>query len=239
MPDSTYALARRGLRTRIADPLSRRARARRWLVFQRLMDPRDHERVVDVGCGDLGLAAFAPRFSITGVDREARPGYEAQGRDFVQADATELPFGDREFELAYSNSLIEHIVSPDGRARFAREIRRVGARYFVQTPSRWFPVEPHSLLPLVHLLPRWLGRRLWRLGVSDDPFEHTRLLGPAELRRLFPDAVIVRERLGPFTKSLIAAGPRERVRGGGGGDGRAALPTRRPGRGRPRGSSSG
>jgi SAM-dependent methyltransferase len=228
MAEETYGLARRGLRTRVADPLSRRARARRWALIQRLIEPRPGARVVDVGCGDLGLAAFTPQLAITGVDREPRPSYEAAGRRFVQADATDLPFADGEFELAYSNSLIEHIVDPADRARAAGEIRRVGVRYLVQTPNRWFPVEPHSLLPLVHLLPRRLGRRLWRLGVSDDPFEQTRLLRAAELRRLFPDAVIVRERFGPLTKSLIAAGPAELVRGGA---------TRRRGPGRPRGSS--
>ena len=157
----------------------------------------------------MGLAAYGPDFAITGVDRVPRPGYAEGRRRFVQADATALPFDDGAFDIAHSNSVIEHIVDPDARRRFASELRRVGRRYFVQTPNRWFPVEPHSLLPLIHWLPRALGERLWRFGVSGDPFDQTRLLGPGELARLFPDARIVRERLGPLTKSIVAIGPRE------------------------------
>ena len=212
--ERVYGSARQGLRTLLAERVARRSRLRRAALLERLIAPAAGERVVDVGCGAIGLAAFAPDLRITGVDRVPRPGYAEEGRRFVEADARSLPFGDGEFDLAYSNSLIEHVVDPDDRTRVAEELRRVGRRYFVQTPNRWFPVEPHALLPLVHLLPRRLGRRLWRLGVSGDPFEDTRLLGAGELRLLFPDAVIVRERVGPLTKSLVAAGPRERLPGG-------------------------
>ncbi|MGH2803497.1 MAG: class I SAM-dependent methyltransferase [Thermoleophilaceae bacterium] len=212
-----YTHARQGLRTRLAEVVSRRARAARRQLFERLMQPGPDDPIVDVGCGQAGLAAFAPDLAITGVDREPRPGYAAGRHRFLQGDATALPFADAEFEIAYSNSVVEHIVDPGARQQFADEVRRVARRYFVQTPDRWFPVEPHSLLPLVHWLPRRLGRRLWRLGVSGDPFDETLLLGPRELRALFPDARIVRERLGPLTKSLVAVGPapgRPGVRGG-------------------------
>src|SRR2546423_879242 len=129
--------------------------------------------------------------------------------------------------MAYWTSVIEH-VPPSDRGQVAGEIRRVSGRYFVQTPNRWFPIEPHVLLPLFHLLPLRARRPLWRLGVSKDPFEDVRLLGPRQLRKLFPDGVLVRERLGPLTKSLVIAGPVELVGGG---------PTRRRGRGSRLGSS--
>ena len=222
-PASVYGRARRTLRTRLAEPVARRSRERRAELFRRLMAPADGDRVVDVGCGEAGLAAHAPDLDVTGVDLADRPGYP--GRRFVRADARRLPFGENEFAIAHSNSLIEHVVDPHDRARVAAEIRRVAARYFVQTPNRWFPIEPHSLLPLVHLLPRPLGRRLWRLGVSSEPYDGTRMLGARELGRLFPDAEIQRERLGPLTKSLVAAGPQ------------GPPATRLRGRGRPRGRS--
>jgi SAM-dependent methyltransferase len=207
--ESVYGAARQGVRTRLAERFAVRARARRADLFRRLMDPRPGQRIVDVGCGELGLAAHQTGNEITGVDIVDRPGYAGPNRSFVRADARELPFADDEFEIAHSNSLIEHVGDRRDRERVAAELRRVGRRYFVQTPNRGFPIEPHSLLPLVHLLPRRLGRRLWRFGVSDDPFDDTWLLGARELKELFPDAVIVRERVGPLTKSLIAAGPRE------------------------------
>jgi SAM-dependent methyltransferase len=204
----TYASARQGLRTRLADRYSARARAGRRELFGRLIDPRPGERAVDLGCGAAGLAAAEPDLEVTGVDRNAQPEYP--GARFVQADATSLPFAEAEFDIAYSNSVIEHLPSA-ARVDYARELQRVAQRWFVQTPNRWFPIEPHALLPFVHWLPRRAGRALWRLGVSGDPYDEVRLLGAGELRRLFPDAVIVRERTGPFTKSLVAVGPRERV----------------------------
>jgi SAM-dependent methyltransferase len=178
-------------------------------LFLRLMRPQEGDRVVDVGCGEGGQAILPPGLDVLGVDRVDRPAYAQGSRRFLRADARALPFADGEFEIAFSNSVIEHIVDAADRARYAAEVRRVGRRYFVQTPNRGFPVEPHALLPLVHLLPPSLGRRLWRFGVSTDPYESARLLGARELRRLFPDAAIVRERVGPLTKSLVAAGPVE------------------------------
>jgi SAM-dependent methyltransferase len=200
--------------------------APKWIGCQRLLDAQLRslgaltmdraavaagERVIDVGCGWTGLGAFWHEGEVTGVDIVNRPGYEGERRSFVRADARALPFEDGSFDIAYSNSLLEH-VAPADRGRVAREIRRVADRYFVQTPHRWFPIEPHVLIPLFQFLPLGLRRRLWRFGVSRGPFEDIRLLGARELRELFPDAVIVRERFGPLTKSLIALGPRERVR---------------------------
>ncbi len=208
--ESVYGASRRGALVRIAEPLARRARRRRWRLYRRLIAPRPGETVVDVGCGPAGLAAFEPDAAITGVDRVNRPGYAAGERRFVRADARALPFPDGAFDIAWSNSVIEHL-DPADRPRFAAEVRRVAGRYFVETPNRWFPVEPHVLLPAFQFLPRAARQRLWRLGVSDDPFTDIRLIDAAELRRLFPDARIVRERFGPLTKSLIAAGPAERM----------------------------
>jgi SAM-dependent methyltransferase len=203
------AAAHQGIRTRIAERFSSRARTARWELFTRLMDPGMDSSILDVGCGDAGLAAYGPQLAVTGVDRSARPGYANGRRRFVQADATALPFDGGAFDIVHSNSVIEHIVDPDDRRRFASEVRRVSRRYFVQTPNRWFPIEPHSLLPFVHWLPRAWGARIWRFGVAGDPFEQTKLLDKRELAHLLPDARIVRERFGPITKSLVAVGPRE------------------------------
>jgi SAM-dependent methyltransferase len=207
-----YAEARRNPLTRVADPLAAQARRRRHAMLWRMIDPKPGERIVDVGCGPAGtgLAALEPEAPITGVDSVNRPGYASGPRSFVEADARALPFEDGSFEIAYSNSVIEHL-DPSDRPRFAAEIRRVAGRYLVQTPNRWFPVEPHVLLPGFQFLPKGARRRLWRLGVSKDEFADIRLLDAAELIGLFPDAVIVRERFAGMTKSLIAVGPARKV----------------------------
>src|SRR5580692_6583772 len=147
MPD-VYATAQ-GPLARVASPLAARARARRHARFFALTGLPPGARVLDVGCGQLGLRALEPELEITGVDLADRPDYPGP---FVRADASEgLPFDDGEFDLVYSSSVIEH-VAPERRAAFAAEIRRVGRGWFVQTPAASFPLEPHSLLPAAHWL---------------------------------------------------------------------------------------
>ena len=204
-----YDEARQGLLTRIAEPLARRSRRRRLRLYRDVLAPRAGEAIVDVGCGEHGLAAFEPGFEITGVDAVERPGYP--GARFVRGDARALPFSDGQFAIAYSNSLVEHI-EPADRRRFADEVRRVAGRYWVQTPNRGFPIEPHVLLPGFQFLPQGAQRRLWRFGVLRTPYEPIHLLDSDELQGLFPDAVILRERFAGLTKSLIAVGPAEAIR---------------------------
>src|SRR4051812_34880950 len=142
-PMGVYATAR-GPLARLAEPFAARARARRHALFLELTGAGASTRIVDIGCGTLGLRALAPGLDITGVDRVERPQYPGP---FVRADATgRLPFADGEFDLAYCNSVLEH-VGPAARGALAREIARVARRYWVQTPAFSFPIEPHALLP--------------------------------------------------------------------------------------------
>jgi SAM-dependent methyltransferase len=207
-----YGHGKRGLRRWLGSRLGERARRRRHAIYRDLMAPRRDATIIDIGCGAAGLAQFEPESQITGVDLSDRPpdGYEAPHRHYVQSDARALPFADRKFDIAYSSSVIEH-VAPSDRPAFADEVKRVAKRYFVQTPNRWFPVEPHVLIPFFQHLPVSARRRLWRYGVAATAFQDIRLLDARELRTLFPDALITRERIGPLTKSLMASGPRDRI----------------------------
>jgi hypothetical protein len=95
---------------------------------------------------------------------------------------------------------------------------RVGRRYFVQTPARWFPIEPHFLFPFFGVLPvrarAWLLRNLhigWRYEIAtrDESFavaRSVRLVGGRDLRDMFPGSRLYRERLGGLTKSYVAYG---------------------------------
>jgi SAM-dependent methyltransferase len=195
-----YATAR-GPLARVAAPLAVRARARRHAAFFALAGLDEEARVLDLGCGALGLRSLEPQLDITGSDLVAQPDYPGP---FFQADATVgLPFEDGEFDLVYCSSVIEH-VPPERRSRFAAEVRRIGRRWFVQTPAYSFPIEPHALLPAAHWLPPGARRRYWRLGAAVD-WEDIRLLRRAELEALFGPARA--ERLGPFAKSWICLSP--------------------------------
>ena len=187
----------RGPLPRLAEPFAKRARERRHARFLALLAPAPGMRIVDIGCGSPGLIGLAPELDVTGVDLLEHPGYPGP---FVAADAAAgLPFADGEFDLAYCNSVIEH-VPPARRAAFAAELRRVARGWYVQTPARSFPIEPHSLLPGAQWLPARLRRPYWRLGAQGD-WEDVSLLARGELEALFGPAE--RERFGPFTKSWV------------------------------------
>lgn len=201
-PIDVYGTARGQTRARIASPIAARARARRHATFFGLTGLRPGMRVLDVGCGTIGLRALEPGLEITGVDLYPRPTYPGP---FLQADVTEgLPYEDGAFDLVYSSSVIEHVPRAR-RAAFAAEIDRVGRGLYVQTPAYGFPVEPHSLLPFAHWLPARLRERYWRLGAQGF-WEDIDLLGRAEMTRLF-GAQVHAERLGPLAKSWIAIRP--------------------------------
>ena len=202
-PTDVYGTARGQTRARIASPIAARARARRHAAFFGLTGLQPGMRVLDVGCGTLGLRALEPGLEITGVDLSPRPGYPGP---FLQADVTEgLPYADGEFDLVYSSSVIEH-VPPERRAAFAAEVDRVGRGLYVQTPARSFPIEPHSLLPFAHWLGPALRRPYWRLGAQGN-WEDIHLLSRSGVRALFPDTVVHAERLGPLAKSWVAIRP--------------------------------
>ena len=199
-PGRVYGTAR-GPLARLASPLAARARARRHARFFPRAQLPAAGRVLDLGCGQIGLRALEPELDITGVDLVDRPGYP---EPFVRADASAgLPFASGEFDLVYCSSVIEH-VPPSRRAAFAAELRRVGRGWLVQTPAFSFPLEPHSLLPGAHWLPPRTRRLYWRLGAAGE-WEEISLLRRAEVEELFGPALA--ERVGPLVKSWVCVRP--------------------------------
>jgi SAM-dependent methyltransferase len=199
-PSEVYPTAR-GPLARIASTYAARARRQRHERFFKLTGLPPGGRVLDVGCGRLGLRALEPELDITGSDIAPDQGYPGP---FVQADASEgLPFADGEFDLVYCNSVIEH-VPPGQREAFASELRRVGRGWFVQTPAWSFPLEPHALLPMAHWLPPRLRRPYWRLGATGK-WEEIALLRRGEIEALFGPALP--ERAGPLVKSWVSVKP--------------------------------
>src|SRR5207237_4103979 len=115
--------------------------------------------------------------------------------------------------IAFSNSVIEHVGDWSAQSAMAKEIQRVSKAYWVQTPNRYFPLEPHFLFPGFQFLPRAVRRWLagwwpfgWlRPGLPEtlEECDRIRLLSAQEMRKLFPDGELVREGLFGLTKSLV------------------------------------
>jgi len=204
----------------LVDAAVRRFRTGRMRRFLAAFGVTAETRVLDVGGTPLNwlLAGIRPRVTLVNMPRALEP--LPAGFEMVCATGCDLPFADEAFDIVFSNSVIEHIGDPAARRLFADEVRRVGKSYWVETPHRWFPVEPHLCTPFLNFLPRrwqdWIVHRgtVWDLLERPTPdrreyyIEHylneVRLLDAGELSRLFPEARILRERFLGVTKSLIA-----------------------------------
>ena len=135
---------------------------------------------------------------------------------YVQGDGRQLPYDEAEYDIVFSNSVIEHLSTYENQKQFAREIRRTGKSYWVQTPNRWFFVEPHLITPFIHYFPKSIQKHLLRWltvwGLIARPtkahvegfLEEVRLLRESEMKQLFPDATIYIERFLGVKKSFIA-----------------------------------
>jgi hypothetical protein len=140
----------------------------------------------------------------------------ASNIEWVAGDGCDLQYDDDAFDICFSNSTIEHLHTYENQQRFAAEVRRVARSYYVQTPAKSFPFEPHWLGFFVHWLPRrWQPRvarwgTVYGLAVKPSPSEvdalvdEYRLLSYREMRALFPDGEIRRERFLLMPKSYVA-----------------------------------
>ena len=63
-------------------------------------------------------------------------------------------FKHNQFDIAYSTSVIEHLRDSENQRTFAAEVACVAKLYYVQTPNRWFPIEPHLVAPIIHFFPK-------------------------------------------------------------------------------------
>jgi hypothetical protein len=135
---------------------------------------------------------------------------------YARADACNLSYPDRSFDIAHSNSVIEHVGDWDAQVRFSREVARVASGYFVQTPNYWFPWEPHfgtlgfQFLPMplqVSMLmarQRGFRQRAATVDAAVRSIQGCQLLDQRRFRTLFADAEFVREKFLGLTKSLMA-----------------------------------
>ncbi len=192
-------------------------RKRRHQWFLDRIKPKELDRLIDVG-GYAGTWASnpIPVAEIVTINVDC-PSPGRSGNIISKAgDARRLEAGDGEFEIGYSNSVIEHVGTWEDQKAFANEIRRVARRLWVQTPAHGCPIEPHYLFPFIHYLPKSWRRRLapftlWGLISRPSPelieeyVETIRLLKLSEMKQLFPDCEILTERLlFVFPKSYVA-----------------------------------
>ncbi len=221
--DSSGSVIRRLADNSNAQSLATRMRRQRFQLFLSLLKSLEgHVEVLDIGgtqqFWDLMLGDEAPDIRVTLLNIEHQ---RVSSKRFISAagDARSIPqFADNSFDVVFSNSVIEHVGNYSDQRRMADEVRRVSRRYFVQTPNRRFPLEPHFLFPFFQYLP--LGTRAWLVNRFDIGWyrripdrsaalaevESIQLLTRREFAALFPEARIHEEKFGGLTKSFVAIG---------------------------------
>jgi SAM-dependent methyltransferase len=189
---------------RLADTISLRSRQRKLRLFIDELNPTAETSVLDVGADELGFGDhdggcatmnfFEEHYpwpeQITALGLHDGAGFRVRypGIEYIQGDACALPFADGQFDVVFSNAVIEHVGGRERQRRFVSEAIRVGRRVFLTTPNRRFPVEVHTRLPVVHWLPDAISHRVYRVAGKESATELD-LLTRRSLASLFPGRV--------------------------------------------------
>jgi hypothetical protein len=163
----------------VADPsslpirIATQARRRIYERFLRKTSIQPAETLLDVGVtsdrsyeSSNYLEAWYPhknRITAVGIDDAEFLEQLYPGLTYRRADGRSLPFADDSFDVVHSSAVLQHVGSADNQKAFIAELTRVAKRVvFITTPNRWFPIEVHTVLPLVHWLPPQWFRRVLR-----------------------------------------------------------------------------
>jgi SAM-dependent methyltransferase len=190
---------------RLADEISLRSRRRKLELFLEELRPTGETSVLDVGVDELPfgegegcttLNFFEEHYpwpeQITALGLYEGAGFRARYPHirYVQGDACALPFADGEFDVVFSNAVVEHVGERERQRQLVSEALRVGRRAFITTPNRWFPIEVHTRLPLVHWFPERISHPVYG-AVGKEGAKQLRILSKRELESLFPGRVRV------------------------------------------------
>jgi len=219
---------------RIKDIYSNNARKKRAQLFRNLLLPKEQDKILDLGGGNGNhinmILENSNKYDVTVADileddlKQAREKFNF--RTVQLKEGMKLPFKDREFDIVFCNSVIEHVTIQKNliwkekdkkkfeqdsliqQKLFADEVRRISKSYFVQTPNKYFLIESHSWLPFVIVfLPRNIQifiikffNKFWFKKTTPD----WNLLTHRIFNDFFPEAEILEEKSIGLTKSLIA-----------------------------------
>ena len=187
---------------KIAANISAESREHKYAQFIAQCRPTPGDTILDIGVNtteyspsDNYLEKHYPhKQNITAVGLEDGSTFTTRYPEitYLQTDGRTLPFTDNQFDIAYSNAVIEHVGGREEQIAFLREAFRVAKKGFLTTPNRHFPIELHTRVPLLHLL---LSQSLFDaflrlIGKSWATGDYMHLLSERDLRSLLSTAGI-------------------------------------------------
>ena len=196
----------------IAFKISAFNRKRKWKIFLDEINPSRELMVLDVGFSENEYSPvdnfieknypYPEMMTALGIDTPDNFKARYPKVSVVQYNGKFFPFKNKAFDICWSNAVIEHVGTRDKQLLFLKEIKRVAKKAFLTTPNRYFPVELHTRIPLLHYLPKQafdtylkLTGKTWATG------DYMHLLSLSELRNLLLDAGISEYKI--FKNKLI------------------------------------
>lgn len=176
--------------------ISARSRKKKHAFFLKKVRPQSHETILDVGVNATEYSDtdnYLERFyeypeNITAVSLDDISTLKERypRSTFLQADGTNLPFADNQFDIAFSNAVIEHVGSTEQQKKFLEELIRVSKRGYLTTPNKFFPVEVHTRIPLLHILlpKKYFDAFLRKIGKAWAADDYMNLLSKSDLHSL-------------------------------------------------------
>jgi ubiquinone/menaquinone biosynthesis C-methylase UbiE len=196
-----------------AKPLHKRFRNEKIQLFLSLIRASGGGgRLLDIGGGSgidgefLNLYKHFDEVAVVNLTPQPIAAPTGVVLEALVADGRNLPFDARSFDWVFSNAVIEHVGAWSEQQRFASEIRRVASRgYFVTTPNKFFPIEPHTMLPFYQFLPLSIKKKVapFSPGYLRE-YEEIHLISRAQMKTLFPEAIILAMGFPVLGNSLIA-----------------------------------
>ncbi len=196
------------------------ARKKMFDLFNQVIQPTATSRILDLGVtpeqtlpeSNLFESLYPYKHNITAASIEDAYFLEDiySGMKFVQITDSSLPFEDNEFDIVFCSAVIEHVGDQNTQQAFVTEALRVSKKFFFTTPNRQFPIDFHTMLPIIHWLPQ--SKHQWILSKLGYDFwaktENLNLLTPQTLLNLFPSqtSTLYKYRLFGLPSNLILYG---------------------------------
>lgn len=200
------------IRNMVLDRAMPALRKKRMALFEQTMKPKPGTRILDLGGTADNWKWVETPLDLTILNLPGSPTHAAPSAHkyhFVEGDATSMPqYADGSFDIVFSNSVIEHVGGPKKEQDFATEARRLAPAYFIQTPSKYFPYEPHTGMPFWWYYPPFLRNRVlknWDKNLPDfsEMVKGTTFISRRAFESYFPDGTLELERLMGFPKSYV------------------------------------
>jgi len=201
--------------------LNQKFREKRFKFFSSLLNKiktNGQLKILDIGGTEIYWERMgylpADYAEVTLLNLEETPTKLTNYKSIIGNACDLSEFEDGSFDIAFSNSVIEHLFAKENHRKMADEVRRVAKYYYIQTPNRYFPIEPHWLFPFFQFLPfnvKVFLTRNFTLGHIEKTnnkqkaisiVNEIQLLTEKEMKNIFPDGKVYREQFLGIKKSI-------------------------------------